>query len=880
MKSKATKKSSSPMIQQYLDLKSQYEEYILFFRMGDFYEMFFEDAKIASSVLDIALTKRGKDKDIEIPMCGVPHHSYESYLEKLIKNNLRVAICEQIETPEEAKKRGYKAIVKRDVVRVVTPGTLTEDNLLNPKKSNYLLSITIKSDQCAIAWVDISTGEFYIKTLFIDELPSILTLIEPQEILLDEQILNYNNTGYLIQDYKNQLINFPSSYFESKKNDKIIKDFYNIKFTDSFGELSNLEIGASGALISYIQNTQKAQLPKLNFPKLTLSEQYLQIDKTTLKSLEIFSSEEKNNSLFSFIDNTKTASGARTLRKFLSNPLIDKNKIDERLNKVSFFTNNVNLTNEIREIIKFFPDLERAMHKLLLSRGGARDWLIIINGINVIQKLENFYHQESNLLPENIQNIFSKLQGVTDLLPEYDIITDSPPILLRDGNFIKSGISEELDYFRNLNKIASNKIKELEEKYRNDTGINNLKIKSTNILGYYIEISKNSLPKINDQHFIHRQTLANNVRFVTEKILTIQNELNQATDKSLEIELAIFSNLLKKLDNDRKKLQEAIHAVTLLDIYTNLAFLANKYGFTRPNISNNNTLNIIDAFHPVVKNNLPDEIHEFTTNSCTLDKENFWLITGPNMAGKSTFLRQNALIIILAQIGSFVPAKSADIGIVDKIFSRVGASDDLSRGRSTFMVEMLETATILNNATQKSFLILDEIGRGTATFDGMSLALAIIEHIHNNIKSRTLFATHYHELSELSDKLNNCECYYSPVKEEKGKIIFTHKIVPGIAKKSYGIAVASLAGLPQNVINRANQVIKALESKHKIDEALQLPLFQNTNPINDNNISQTNDNELTGKQKKLFEKLKNLDIDQITPKQALEILYEYQSEIK
>lgn len=895
MKTDIVKKSSSPMMQQYFDLKEKYKGYILFFRMGDFYEMFFDDAKIASKILDIALTKRGKEKDLDIPMCGIPYHSYEPYLEKLIKNNLRVAVCEQMETPEEAKKRGYKAIVRRDVVRVVTSGTLTEDNLLDPKCANYLLSISVDLDYCGLSWVDISTGKFYVKKLRITDLASSLTLIDPQEILIDETLLNRAETRFFLNDYRDKIVNFAPSYFETKKNEITLKEFYNVKFLDSFGSLEKLEIAASGALISYIQTTQKSQLPKLDFPKSTSKDKFLQIDNVTLKSLEIFNSRENSKSLFSFMDQTKTASGARSLRLFLSNPLIDKDQIERRLNKVSFFLENTHLLQQLRDILGGFPDLERAMHKLLLSRGGARDWLIIINAIHVIKRLDYFYSVYAQLLPKEIQTLFTKLKGIENLLEEYDVIVDTPPLLLRDGNFIKSGVSKELDYLRNINVIANDKIKKLEIEYRQQTNINNLRIKSTNILGYYVEVSKNSMSLMDEKLFIHRQTLINHVRFVTEDLLQIQNELHQATDNSLEIELKIFSNLLKKLDKDVPILKKAIKTITLLDIYTNFAFIAEKHHFSKPELTDHNILNIEGGFHPVVKDNLPEDIHEFVTNDCSMqDENNFWLITGPNMAGKSTFLRQNALIIVLAQAGSFVPAQAAEIGVVDKIFSRVGASDDLSKGRSTFMVEMLETAAILNNATSRSFLILDEIGRGTATFDGMSLAWAITEHIHNKIKARSLFATHYHELSELSRKLKNCVCYYSTVREYKEKIIFTHKIVAGVAEKSYGIAVASLAGLPKTIISRANEIIKSLESGHKIEKSSELPLFDhlandNKTKVEPDNMDKLSDGKILDKdigtsrtyqKNKVFENLKNLDIDKITPKEALDILYEYQSKIE
>ena len=881
----------TPMMQQYFSLKEKYKDYLLFFRMGDFYEMFFDDAKIAAKILDIALTRRGKDKGEDIAMCGVPFHSYEPYLEKLIKNGYRVAICDQIESAEEAKKRGYKSIVKRDVIRVVTQGTLTEDNLLNPKKANYLTAVSVKGDLCGLAWIDISTGQFYVKQVKIDKLSAILALIDPKEILFDEALLDAKEAAFLMQDYKNIIINFVSSYFHPQKNSSILKEFYNLSFLDSFGKITELEIGAAGAIISYLQTTQKDNLPRLSFPKLTSDQQFLQIDATTLKSLEIFSERQQQNSLYDFLDNCKTASGARGLRQLLAQPLLDIAKINKRLDKVEFFYNNYEITLELREILKSFPDLERATHKLLLNRGGARDFLIVINALHIIVQLQDFAMQYQDIISEDIKKIFAKSSGIKEIIAKYEVFVDNPPLLLRDGNFIKNNIYEELDYFRNIKTAAKEKISILEEKYRNDTGINNLKIKATNILGYYVEVNKNFTAQISNETFIHRQTLANATRYVTEEILAIQNDLNQASQKSTEIELNIFDELLQHLSGDIVLLNQALKAVSLLDIYSNLAFVAHNNDLTRPQLTDDKIVEISGGFHPIVKNNLPDDIAEFTVNDCKLDdKENLWLITGPNMAGKSTFLRQNALLIILGQIGSFVPAKFANIGIVDRIFSRVGASDDLSKGRSTFMVEMLETAAIMNNATERSFLILDEIGRGTATFDGMSLAFAITEYIHNNIKARTLFATHYHELSNLAGQLDHLSCYYSQVEERRGKIIFTHKVLKGVAKKSYGIAVASLAGLPAEVIDKASNIIKKLESQyHMLDDMMQLSLFDNI--VNEHSSIKANqDNEQEeyiaqleekcAAQQKIFENLKNLDINNITAKQALDILYDYYTKIK
>jgi len=872
--------NTSPMMQQYLSLKSEYKNYLLFFRMGDFYELFFDDAKIAAKILDIALTKRGKDKNIDIPMCGVPFHSYEPYLEKLIKNNYKVAICEQLESPIEAKKRGYKAIVKRGVVRVVTAATVTEENLLNPKKANFLLAITIdrkNSSNLAISWSDITVGEIFTQNINSDQLNTYLSLIDAKEILINENLLNYSTIKTNLQNYNNLLVNFVPSYFDINKNINILKDFYKINFTEAFGNLSNLELSVAGAIISYIQITQKNQIPKLSFPKSNNSQEFLQIDHTSLKSLEIFTSTQKNNSLYSFLDQTKTASGARQLYQYLSKPLLDSKKIEQRLNQVEFLSNNWQINHEIRELLKFFPDLERAAHKLLLNRGGPRDVLIIVNSLITIEGLYQFYQKNQNNLSDEINKLLENLAPLTNLSQKYNIILPHAPLLAREGNFIISKINKQLDYYQNLQSNAEIKFKELEEKYQKLIQSNKLKIKKTNILGYYIEISKNSNLNVDDSIFIHRQTLSNSIRYVTTEIIALQNDLNQAKQKALEIELSIFSDLITKLEEDLPLIKPAISTISILDIYSNFAFIAKNHNFIKPEINHEKSLNIEEGFHPIVQNNLPANITEFTTNNCNLSsKQNFWLITGPNMAGKSTFLRQNALIIIMAQIGCFVPAKKAQIGIVDKIFSRVGASDDLSKGRSTFMLEMLETATIINNASENSFLILDEIGRGTATFDGMSLAWAISEYIHNKITARTLFATHYHELAILEKKLVNFKCYYSKVSKNNDQIIFQRKIIPGTANKSYGIDVAALAGLPSEITKRATTIMQQLEDNKPHNFVQQLSLFSTTKPQNNNNHQDPQQNI----KNKLFKNIKNLDIDQINPKQALDLLYEYHKELK
>ncbi len=871
--------NKTPMMQQYFDIKEKYQNHLLFFRMGDFYEMFFDDAVEAARVLDITLTKRGKEKPI--PMCGVPAHAYQSYLEKLIKNGYRVAICDQLESPEQAKKdRGYKAVVKRDVVRVVTAGTITEENLLSSKNDNFLLSITEKKEILALSWCDISTGKFFVTNCKISELETKISIINPQEIIIDDNVLLNKANDFLLEEYQEKLVNFPASYFSCQKAKETIKDFYQVKFIDSVAEnMEETEISAIGALLSYLKTTGVEQLPKIGFPKKSSNKNILQIDKTTFKSLEIFSSSDGKNSLINHIDFTQTPSGARLLRNIIAEPLFDITKINQRLDKIELLLQNTDILTELRIYLKNFADLERFFNKLLMARGGARDMLAIINCLKIAQNIFFFYQNNREKLAI-FRQLLQPLDGLENLIKDLDIIVDSPAILLRDGNFIKNNINEKLDYFRNLKNNAKDKVKELEDKYREKTGISNLKIKATPVLGYYIDINPNYMSKMDDSFFIHRQTLASSIRYVTEELIILQKNIFSADNDAITIENEIFNNLLKTLDDNAKKIKQVIISISFLDVFVAATYMAKKHKLARAELNNSQDIKIEEAFHFVVKNNMSGA--EFVANDLDLrDGQKFAFITGPNMAGKSTFLRQNAIIILLAQAGLFVPAKKATIGLVDKIFSRVGASDDLAKGRSTFMVEMLETATILNNASEKSFLILDEVGRGTATFDGISIAYAISEFLHNKINARVLFASHYHELVELEKKLKNFACFYAKVTEQEDKIYFSHKIIKGVATKSYGISVASLAGFPKEVIDNAKKIMKMVSKDKDLQESIQLSLFDNFADYTDKAV---NDNIATRNEKDIFredlcQKLKELDIDNMSAKESLDILYKYQEEL-
>ena len=868
----SVEKASTPMMQQYLEIKKENPDSILFFRMGDFYEMFLDDAIVASKILDISLTKRGKEKGQDIPMCGIPFHAYESYLEKLIRNGQRVAICEQLESPVEAKKRGYKSIVKRGVVRVVTAGTVTEENLLERDKSNFILAINEIHLQIAyIAWCDISTGEFFYDECNLDKLETAIATINPSEIIVCDSLLNDKKGRFLLEEYRQILRNYPNSYFSEIKNLEIIKDFYKIKFTDAIGELHKGEISIIGAILAYVFETGKDSVPKLPFPKSQGKQEFMGLDRVTIRSLEIFSSNsgEKKNSLIANIDHCFTAIGSRKLRNFIVTPLLDKKKIDDRLDKVEFFYDEAEILLFIRNELKLFPDLERNYNKLLMRRAGARDFVNIVNSFTTISLLIEFWQKnKEKLSPVNdLFKILPSAEYFAKNIRKFDIFQDSPSLLVRDGNFIKEGVDERLDYYRSIKENNKETIKTLEIKYRQETGVTNLKIKATNILGYYIEVNSNLVDKIDKTRFIHRQTLANATRFVTEELINLQQDINGAEQKALQIEFRIWEELLLELEELDKEIKNIIIFIAYLDIFSSLAILAKKEGFVRAAIVEEKILEIEGGFHPIVKKNLPDDEIEFVANDLSLSQvEDFSLLTGPNMAGKSTYLRQNALLIILAQIGSFVPAKSAKIGIVDRIFSRVGANDDLSRGRSTFMVEMLETASILNSATEKSFLILDEIGRGTATFDGIAIAYAICEYIHNKIQARCLFATHYHELNDLEGKLERLVCNFVEATEKKGKIFFSHKVKKGKGDKSYGIAVAGLAGFPSEVLQRAKSVMNQIEKDNK---NIELPLFSFEEEV-------SNDNEVSV----LEQKLEELDVDSLSPREALQILYDLKEYVK
>jgi len=848
----------TPALAQYLQLKAAHAEYLLFYRMGDFYELFFDDALKAAAILDIALTKRGKHAGEDIPMCGVPVHASDAYLERLIKAGEKVAICEQMETPEEAKKRGYKAVLQRDVVRIVTAGTITEESLLDARSSNFLAAIAGNKSEAAMAWVDISTGEFHVENTA--SLAASVARIDPREIIATDEIASS------LQDYKGQITIRPAHNFEAKRAERLLCEIYQLPSLDVLGQFTPAEISACGALLDYLRLTQISAMPKLCTPMRQSGAAHMVIDAASQRNLELVLrlSGEKKGSLLSVIDETITASGARLLAQWLLAPLCDAQAITARQDNVAWFLAQNTERAELRAVLKNAPDIQRALSRLMIGRGGPRDLLALADGLRASERIRGIL-EHSNTLPSGLHERSTGLGSHTLLVEEFTrAIMRDAGMFARDGDFIAPGYNAVLDEFRDLKTQGQKHIAALQTRYANDTGISGLKIRHNNILGYFIEITQQHQPKITDV-FIHRQTLANNVRYTTVELSELERKLGDAAGKALKIELELFEELLAKVASSHAAILQTAQCLAAIDVFAGLAELAFRRRYARPLVDNSLSFDIEKGRHPVVEAALASSTHQpFIGNDCNVsERERLWLLTGPNMAGKSTFLRQNALIAILAQMGSFVPASRAQLGMVDKLFSRVGAADDLARGRSTFMVEMVETATILNQATARSFVILDEIGRGTATYDGLSIAWAVIEYLHNQLTCRTLFATHYHELTSLTDSLTALACYSLKVKEWKDTLVFLHEVGKGAADRSYGLHVAKIAGLPAGVITRAAHVLHQLESQKMGAKNLpaSLPLFAYT-PTDDKPAKSA-----------VGEALSALNPDELSPKEALEALY-------
>jgi DNA mismatch repair protein MutS len=868
------------MMRQYLEVKRRHPDHLVFYRMGDFFEMFFEDAITASKALNITLTRRGQHDGAEIPMCGVPAHSHEAYLSRLIRQGFKVAICDQTEDAAEARKRaGGKTLVNRDVVRVITPGTLTEDSLLDARAHNYLAGLSEAQGDLGLAWLDLSTGSFATQPITADALGAALARLEPGELLLPDRLLARDDIAAATQDWKTALTPMPSSRFDSDNARKRLERLFGVAALDAFGSFSRAEIAACGALVDYVELTQAGKVPALSPPTRERDDAVMAIDPATRRNLELTRALDgrRDGTLLTTIDRTLTGPGARLLAERLAAPLTEPAAIARRLDLVSLMVEAAALRDTLREKLRRVPDIERALQRLSVGRGGPRDLAALRDGLRQAGEIALVLHGDgARIRPAELPALIEAMSDHTLLVEQLaTALADDLPLLARDGGFIRHGHAAELDELRGLRDDSRRTIAAMEAKYRDSTGVTSLKIRHNNVIGYHIEITQANLGRFEPtgHGFIHRQTMASATRYTTGELADIEGKIGRAADAALVLELKLFETLVGAAIAEAARVAAAGRGLAALDVATALAELAVEERWTRPVILEDSAFAIVGGRHPVVEAALRKQREgAFVANDCDLGEgRRVWLLTGPNMAGKSTFLRQNALIAILAQIGGYVPAESARIGVVDRLFSRVGAADDLARGRSTFMVEMVETAAILNQATPKSLVILDEIGRGTATFDGLSIAWATLEHLHEVNKCRALFATHYHELGALAARLEALKPHTMRVKEWQNEVVFLHEVAPGAADRSYGIHVAKLAGLPQAVVTRAEEVLAALEKGDQSGAvsrlADDLPLFAAA-PARPRGLS-----EAPTRASLVEAELRTVNPDELTPKQALDLLY-------
>jgi DNA mismatch repair protein MutS len=874
---------ATPVMEQYIEIKAANPDCLLFYRMGDFYELFFDDAEIAARALGIVLTKRGKHLGRDIPMCGVPVHRADEYLNRLIALGHRVAVCEQLEDPAEARKRGGKSVVRRDVIRVVTPGTLTEDTLLDARRNNYLLAIARarasvgEESSFALAWIDISTGEFRIAECDRAGLAAAIARLEPGEIIVSDALYGDGALAPYLRSLP-AVTPLARDVFDGATAERRLAAYFALATTESFGALSRLELTAAAACISYIERTQLGSRPPLAPPVREAQGTTLAIDQATRSNLELVRTlaGERRGSLLAAVDRAVTAAGSRLLAQRLAAPLTDPAAVGMRHDAVEFFVADATARAEVRDRLEAAPDLARALARLVVARGGPRDLAAIRDGIVAAAALAAELEKRANLAAELAQAVRALRRLDPALAHELDAaLAEELPHLKRDGGFVRDGSNAALDEARALRDESRRVIAALQARYADATSVRALKIRHNNVLGYFVEVTAQHgerlmAPPLNAT-FIHRQTLAGQVRFTTTELGALEAKIASAADRALGIELETFDKLAAAVTAAAARIKEAAEALAVLDVAAALAQVAVERHYVRPQLDASLDFVIEGGRHPVVEQALTGDGGPFVANDCDLSPPQsaahgrIYLVTGPNMAGKSTYLRQNALIAILAQMGSFVPARRAKIGAVDRLFSRVGAADDIARGRSTFMVEMVETAAILNQAGERALVILDEIGRGTATFDGLSIAWATIEHLHETNRCRALFATHFHELTALAANLPRLFNATVRVKEWQGDVVFLHEVVPGAADRSYGIQVAKLAGLPPAVIERAKVVLAKLEAEDRASprDFDELPLFAATPRASSPRAAADT----------LIAALAAIHPDEMSPRDALEALY-------
>ncbi|MEZ5865063.1 MAG: DNA mismatch repair protein MutS [Geminicoccaceae bacterium] len=868
---------ASPMIEQYQGLKAAHPGSLLFFRMGDFYELFFADAEAAAPALDIALTKRGQHAGRDIPMCGVPVHSAESYLERLIRAGFKVAICEQVEDPALARQRGGKSVVRREVVRIVTPGTLTEESLLDARRHNFLGALARVGGALGFAWVDISTGAFRTEATAQDDLGPLLARLAPGEILLARPLAEDAAFHAALQPWRDRLTVLEPPAFDSQSAALRLQQQFAVATLDAFGRFERAEIAAAGAILDYLATTQKGLLPRLDRPERQESAASLRIDPATRRNLELLETQDgrRQGALLATIDRTRTGAGARLLAERLAAPLATLVPIQARLAEVAGFVADEAAREDCRTVLKGVPDIARALSRLVVGRGGPRDLVALATGLAAAHGLRDRLRPAEAALAALAEGI-ADTQGLVLRLEQ--LLEPAPPLQARDGGFIRADAVAELDELRTLRDQGRRHIAALEARYRETTGIASLKIRHNNMLGYFIEVTATHAQKVPDD-FRRRQGMVNAQRFGTDELADLERRIASAADRALALELELFEELRGEVLEAADPIARTAGALAAIDVAAALAALAIEADWTAPVLTDGLDFSVEGGRHPVVEAALQAGRGRFVANDCRLeDAERLWLLTGPNMAGKSTFLRQNALIVVLAQMGSFVPARSARLGVVDKLFSRVGAADDLARGQSTFMVEMVETATILNQAGERSFVILDEIGRGTATYDGLSLAWAVVEHLHEANRCRGLFATHYHELTALAARLEALGAYTVRVKEWQGDVVFLHEVMAGTADRSYGLHVARLAGLPHAVLARAQEVLEKLEAGEAraapAEIAEDLPLFRASLR---NRPAAPPPAAIPPHLVALADRLAAVRPDDLSPRAALELLYELEA---
>lgn len=873
---------ATPVMAQFLEIKARHPDHLLFFRMGDFYELFFDDAVRAAEALDIALTKRGRHEGKDIPMCGVPAERADPYLERLIRKGFKVAVCEQLEDPAEAKKRGAKAVVKRGVVRLVTAGTLTEETLLEARAHNFLAAVARTGGEEApfgLAWLDLSTGQFCVGEVPARDLAAELARLDASEILLSERLAEAGELAALWADEAQRLTLRPPSVFQSAGAQARLERLFDVATLEGFGAFTRGEIAAAGAIADYVDLTQAGRLPAIRPPRRETAEAQMSIDAATRANLELHRTMggTREGSLLAALDRTRTPAGARTLAAWLAAPLTGISSIAARHDGVGFLVERADLRAELSGSLAKAPDMARALQRLALGRGGPRDLAALGAGLQCARAIRARLTLADSgafeTLPPILEDAIAPAGEWADALAGEIARALAPelPLLTRDGNFIAKGYHAGLDDERLLRDESRRVIAGLQAGYTEETEVKALKVKHNNVLGYYVEVPAAHGDKLMtaplNARFIHRQTMANAVRFTTTELGELEAKITAAAARAQAIEAELFADLSQQVLAEADAVAAAAEGLGVLDCLAGLARLAEEDGYTRPEMTDSLAFAVEGGRHPVVETALKTRgAKPFVANDCDLSAPQavaggLKLVTGPNMAGKSTFLRQNALIAVMAQAGSFVPAARARLGIVDRLFSRVGAADDLARGRSTFMVEMVETAAILNQAGPRAFVILDEIGRGTATYDGLSIAWAALEHLHETNRCRTLFATHYHELTALAERLERLETLSMAVREYRGDLVFLHEVRPGAADRSYGIQVAKLAGLPLAVVRRAEDILHRLESGETVGLE-DLPLFAQDAPRED---AATPD--------PVREKLGAIDPDALTPREALELLY-------